>query len=135
MKPNPPLWWLETTRTLGGGLPPKPTHPFWWLLQPTERTLDGGSGGDDDVEVVVTRWRVAASGLGDRIDRVTRSIIGFGQKSPPKKFSGGGGVVVAGIRLLACGGGAEECVTAGTKVYADGLQLLEDLLLSEDKDE
>ncbi|GKB35921.1 hypothetical protein Tco_0880863 [Tanacetum coccineum] len=69
MKPNPPLWWLETTRILGGGLSPKPTHPFWWLLQPTERTLDGDSGGDDDVEVVVTRWRVAASGLGDRIDQ------------------------------------------------------------------
>ncbi|GJY55574.1 reverse transcriptase domain-containing protein [Tanacetum coccineum] len=92
MKPNPPLWWLETTRTLGGGLPPKPTHPFWWLLQPTERTLDGGSGGDDDMEVVVTRWRVTASGLGDRIDRAKRNIFGFGRKSPPEKFSGGGGV-------------------------------------------
>ncbi|GKC24757.1 hypothetical protein Tco_1026907, partial [Tanacetum coccineum] len=93
MKPNPPLWWLETTRALGGGLPPKPTHPFWWLLQPTQRTLDGGSGGDDDVEVVVTRWRVMmtwTSGLGDQIDRVTRSIFGFGRKSPPEKFSGGG---------------------------------------------
>ncbi|GJZ18574.1 hypothetical protein Tco_0554697 [Tanacetum coccineum] len=96
MKPNSPLWWLEATRTLGGGLPPKPTHPFWWLLQPTERTLDGGSGGDDDVEVVVTRWRMAASGLGDRIDRVTRSIFGFSRKSPPEKFSGGSDVVAGG---------------------------------------
>ncbi|GJW80125.1 putative reverse transcriptase domain-containing protein [Tanacetum coccineum] len=63
------------------------------MLQPTQRTLDGGSGGDDDVEVVVTRWRVMmtwTSGLGDQIDRVTRSIFGFGRKSPPEKFSGGG---------------------------------------------
>ncbi|GKD57870.1 hypothetical protein Tco_1291257 [Tanacetum coccineum] len=35
--------------------------------------------------------RVAASGGGDRVDSVVRIIFGFGQKSPPEKFSGGGG--------------------------------------------
>ncbi|GJU22223.1 hypothetical protein Tco_1155565 [Tanacetum coccineum] len=109
MKPNPPLWRLETTRTLGGGLPPKPTHPFWWLLQPTERTLNGGSGGDDDVEVVVTRWGVAASGLGDRIDRVTRSIFEVGQKSPPEKFSGGDDGAGAAV-VVAAGKWGEKMV-------------------------
>ncbi|GJT24516.1 hypothetical protein Tco_0894453 [Tanacetum coccineum] len=80
-----------------------PMHPFWWLLQPTERTPDGGSGGDDDVEVVVTRWRVAASGLGDRIDRVTRSIFKVGpKKSAGKSFRSGAwwsAGAVAGVRM------------------------------------
>ncbi|GJZ93445.1 hypothetical protein Tco_0665510 [Tanacetum coccineum] len=94
MKPNPLVvskphdswWWFKPKQA-----------PFLVLLQPTERTLVGGNGGDDDVEVVVTRWRVAASGLGwIRIDMVKRCYFGFGRKSPPEKFSGGGGVVAGG---------------------------------------
>ncbi|GKA81755.1 RNA-directed DNA polymerase [Tanacetum coccineum] len=35
--------------------------------------------------------RVRASGYGDRVDPVTRSLFGLRRKSPPEKFSGGGG--------------------------------------------
>ncbi|GJY05934.1 hypothetical protein Tco_0371874 [Tanacetum coccineum] len=70
---------------------------------------DGGGCGMGMAAVVVLWWRwwggsrrrgrrVAASDLVGRIDRLTRNTFGFGQKSPPEKFSGGGGVVVAGIR-------------------------------------
>ncbi|GJS09249.1 putative ribonuclease H-like domain-containing protein [Tanacetum coccineum] len=34
--------------------------------------------------------RVAESGSGDRVDRVTRNTFGLGRKTPPEKFSGGG---------------------------------------------
>ncbi|GKF03541.1 hypothetical protein Tco_0030464, partial [Tanacetum coccineum] len=43
----------------------------------------GGSGGVEE--------RVGESEYGDRVDPVVRSLFGFGQKSPPEKFSGGGG--------------------------------------------
>ncbi|GKA22538.1 hypothetical protein Tco_0708500, partial [Tanacetum coccineum] len=40
------------------------------------------------------RWgvirRVEESGVGDRVDRVTRNDFGLRRKSPPEKFSGGG---------------------------------------------
>ncbi|GKC91050.1 putative reverse transcriptase domain-containing protein [Tanacetum coccineum] len=45
----------------------------------------------------------------DIVDREMRIIFfGFGQKSPPEKFSGGGGVVVAEIRRLVVAAGNEE---------------------------
>ncbi|GJS22335.1 hypothetical protein Tco_0450967 [Tanacetum coccineum] len=53
-------------------------------------------------------WRVAASKLVDRIDPVTRSLFGVGQKTLPEKFSGGGWpekVAVAGGDRVAGGGG------------------------------
>ncbi|GJX05342.1 hypothetical protein Tco_0191258 [Tanacetum coccineum] len=58
---------------------------------------------DDDVTRVERqqwwcRWRVTASGYGDRVDPMVGSLFGFGRKSPPENFSGGGGMVVAGIR-------------------------------------
>ncbi|GKC01091.1 hypothetical protein Tco_0987227 [Tanacetum coccineum] len=56
------------------------------------RGCDGGGddGYDDDAMVMMMMgWRVEESGSGDRIDRVTRVIFGFGQKSSPEKFFGG----------------------------------------------
>ncbi|GKB96471.1 hypothetical protein Tco_0982608 [Tanacetum coccineum] len=66
-----------------------------------------GDGGSGEMRVVVAwtrlsegggrrKRRVAASGMGDRIDQVMRSKFGFSRKCPPEKFFGGGGVVVAG---------------------------------------
>ncbi|GJZ36288.1 hypothetical protein Tco_0582105 [Tanacetum coccineum] len=49
---------------------------WWW------RGFGGGDGG-------VIR-RVEESGVGDRVDRVTRNDFGLRRKSPPEKFSGGG---------------------------------------------
>ncbi|GJS66426.1 hypothetical protein Tco_0680990 [Tanacetum coccineum] len=43
------------------------------------------------------KWRVAASGEMDQIDPEMRSISGFGQKSPPEKFSGGGEWPAVGV--------------------------------------
>ncbi|GJU17803.1 retrotransposable element Tf2 [Tanacetum coccineum] len=92
------------------------------------RGFGGGVGYDDDDDggcgmgmaaVVVLWWRrwggsrrrgrrVAASDLVGRIDRLTRNTFGFGQKSPPEKFSGDGGLVVAVIRWW--GGGRKTWV-------------------------
>ncbi|GJS79562.1 retrovirus-related pol polyprotein from transposon TNT 1-94 [Tanacetum coccineum] len=47
--------------------------------------------------------RLAESGSGDRVDRVTRGIFGVGWKSPLENFFGGGGVVVAEIRRSSSG--------------------------------
>ncbi|GJY73352.1 hypothetical protein Tco_0477783 [Tanacetum coccineum] len=49
---------------------------WWW------RGFGGGDGG-------VIR-RVEESGVGDRIDRVTRNDFGLRRICPPEKFSGGG---------------------------------------------
>nr|GFB99109.1 hypothetical protein [Tanacetum cinerariifolium] len=56
---------------------------------------DGGGG-----------WRVVASDIGDRIDRVIRNVFGVRRKSSPKKFSAAGGGSGGGGRRLA--GGGEE---------------------------
>ncbi|GJR20600.1 hypothetical protein Tco_0969127 [Tanacetum coccineum] len=36
------------------------------------------------------KWRVAASGSGDRVHRVVGSLFGLAGKIPPENFSGGG---------------------------------------------
>ncbi|GKE67503.1 hypothetical protein Tco_1521664, partial [Tanacetum coccineum] len=54
---------------------------------------DGGGGG---FGVMMMEERVGESDYGDRVDRVARSILGVGRKSPPENFSGGGATVVAG---------------------------------------
>nr|GEZ79095.1 hypothetical protein [Tanacetum cinerariifolium] len=51
-------------------------------------------------------WRVEASDIVDRVDRVIRILFGFAGKSPPEKFSGGG--VVAGWAAAAGGRRWEE---------------------------
>nr|GEY98656.1 hypothetical protein [Tanacetum cinerariifolium] len=45
--------------------------------------------------VEVEEWgrRVRESDIGDQIDRETRNLFGFAEKSPPEKFSGGGRAV------------------------------------------
>ncbi|GJZ80478.1 mutator type transposase [Tanacetum coccineum] len=102
----------------------------WWCGDGDDDVGDGGggrrrrlSGGGDGaaVEGWQRRWRrVAASGCGDRIDRVMGSIFGFGRKSPPEKFSGGGG---GGGRRLAGNGerGREdgEYTTVKIDVYRE----------------
>ncbi|GKD18735.1 hypothetical protein Tco_1207893, partial [Tanacetum coccineum] len=61
----------------------------------------GGVGGD----VAAVRWRVKEREVVGWIDRLTRSIFGVHQKTPPEKFSGGGDVVVAGMLAGEDGGG------------------------------
>nr|GFC49374.1 hypothetical protein [Tanacetum cinerariifolium] len=51
----------------------------------------GGSGG-------YGRQSVRESGVNDRVDRVIRSLFGFGRKNIIGKLSGGGDVMVAGRR-------------------------------------
>ncbi|GKE77755.1 hypothetical protein Tco_1543875 [Tanacetum coccineum] len=68
----------------GGGL--KPHAP-----------MVGGCGGDEGVSRRGWR-RVTASRYGDRVDPVTGTLFGVGQKSPSENFSDGGVVAVAGIR-------------------------------------
>ncbi|GJR13606.1 retrovirus-related pol polyprotein from transposon TNT 1-94 [Tanacetum coccineum] len=57
-----------------------------------------GCGGTAAGEGGREKTLVRASDLVGRIDRAMRKLFGFGQKSPPEKFSGGGVVSVAGIR-------------------------------------
>ncbi|GKA26047.1 reverse transcriptase domain-containing protein [Tanacetum coccineum] len=65
----------QPLNNFGGNIPPN-GGVWWW------RGFGGGDGG-------VIR-RVEESGVGDRVDRVTRNDFGLRRKSPPEKFSGGG---------------------------------------------
>ncbi|GJU63269.1 hypothetical protein Tco_1245104 [Tanacetum coccineum] len=64
-------------------------------------TVGGVVAGDGE-------WRVAESGVVDRIDRLIGSIFGLGLGSPTgKSFTGG--------RRAACGGGGRRLVVAGNE--------------------
>nr|GEZ80711.1 hypothetical protein [Tanacetum cinerariifolium] len=73
----------------------------------------GGHGGGDKREsggdcggVMEAGRRVRESGIRDWIDQLMRSLFGFAEKSPPKKFSGGG--VVAGWPTAGGWGGRKK---------------------------
>ncbi|GJS07550.1 hypothetical protein Tco_0364346 [Tanacetum coccineum] len=69
----------------------KPTHPMRVVVMMMTVVMGCGCrrGGRE-------KWRVAASGSGDRVDPLMRITFGVRRKNPPEKYSGGGGVVVAG---------------------------------------
>ncbi|GJU83006.1 hypothetical protein Tco_1285371 [Tanacetum coccineum] len=66
------------------------------MSKTNQRTLVGRGCGGGGAWVGTKGRCVAASGVGDRIDRLMRFIFDLGRKSPPEKFSGGGAAVVAG---------------------------------------
>ncbi|GJT45105.1 hypothetical protein Tco_0953820 [Tanacetum coccineum] len=76
-KPPAPLWVVAVGDDDVGIMMMMMAGGVWWW-----RGFGGGDGG-------VIR-RVEESGVGDRVDRVTRNDFGLRRKSPPEKFSGGG---------------------------------------------
>ncbi|GJR96535.1 hypothetical protein Tco_0268709 [Tanacetum coccineum] len=63
-----------------------------------------------------SRWRVAASDIGDRVDPEVGSIFGVGRKSSPENFSGGCG---GGRRLPDIWGGRREIYKSVSVCYKE----------------
>nr|GEX81492.1 putative reverse transcriptase domain, ribonuclease H-like domain, aspartic peptidase domain protein [Tanacetum cinerariifolium] len=75
----------------------------------------GGWCGFGGGETMVRR-RVGGGGVWDRVDRLMRSLFGFVEKSPPKKFSGSGSVV-AGRRRCFEPNRMDQTITSSSLSY------------------
>ncbi|GKC46606.1 hypothetical protein Tco_1064328, partial [Tanacetum coccineum] len=67
--------------------------------------------------------RVAESGSGDRVDRVTRNTFGLGRKSPPENFSGGGWPDVGDGRRPESHGEGESDIDVCVCMILDGNEM------------